>query len=621
MPGLTWRNGWGLIPLLAACMLLVGVACGSATPAEPVVVEKEVIKEVEKEVVVEKEVIKEVEKPVVVEKEVIKEVEKEVIKEVFVEATPTPAPVEVALVPDWVKQGKYGGVARMSFCCDPDHFDLHQSCCANGPAAASAYYNQLVEFNPVQTDRVIGDFAQSWDVSPDGLKYTFHLPSNAVWSDGMPITADDVTYSIERMYEEGQPRPRTKIVGPYIKQVSTINPTTVEIEVNWPAPPGFIPSMAVEYMKILPKHVLEAGVDIDNPKNAVTGGPYLHDTWEPGNRYIRIKNPNYFKEGRPFIDEMQIFKMTGKATVIAAYKTEQVLMPTMAATGLDQRSLLEMKAELGPEGSNRLDVYWLPPTTFAAVFLNFTRPPFDDERVRRAIHLATDRQDVLEGYVAGRGLVGSPWIPNTFMSSPSEDISQWPGNRYADGQKDPQDLAEAKRLLAEAGYPDGFKALFVVGPTLKDPVLLLTEQYRRNLGLDIDPNVTGDWPTALAAFASGDYDMGFITHGLNIADPDDICASVYLPGGSRNQLGWEHPKITEGCRAQARESDPQKRREILLEMEEFLREGVGHWIPVYWSQRWVQPVSNRIKNYHPFQTLQNGMKWEHIWLDDPSQFK
>ena len=151
----------------------------------------------------------------VVEKEVIKEVEKEVIKEVFVEATATPAPVEMALVPDWVKQGKYGGVARMSFCCDPDHFDLHQSCCANGPAAASAYYNQLVEFNPVQTDRVIGDFAQSWDVGSDGLKYTFHLPSNAVWSDGMPITADDVTYSIERMYDcllytSPSPRDRTR---------------------------------------------------------------------------------------------------------------------------------------------------------------------------------------------------------------------------------------------------------------------------------------------------------------------------------------------------------------------------------------------------------------------------
>ena len=57
------------------------------------------------------------------------------------------------------------------------------------------------------------------------------------------------------------------------------------------------------------------------------------------------------------------------------------------------------------------------------------------------------------------------------------------------------------------------------------------------------------------------------------------------------------------------------------EMEEFLRHGVGHWIPIYWSQRWVQPVSNHIKNYHPFQTLQNGMKWEHIWLDEPSQFE
>jgi hypothetical protein len=201
---------------------------------KPVVVEKEVIREVEKPVVVEKEVIREVEKPVVVEKEVIKEVEvvKEVVKEVLVNPTQEitlkggkaiEAMSETAMLGPAVPAASgtpiLGGVGVCQAYSAPTFFDVHRGAAANDVLWVSPFYNGLIELNPETDDffDVRGDLATSWEVTPDGLSYVFNLHPDATWWDGEPVTAEDAVWSLDRMVDSNESRPRAGLIKPYYK--------------------------------------------------------------------------------------------------------------------------------------------------------------------------------------------------------------------------------------------------------------------------------------------------------------------------------------------------------------------------------------------------------------------
>ncbi|MCH7606648.1 MAG: hypothetical protein IH962_05795, partial [Chloroflexi bacterium] len=186
-------------------LLLFAVSCGG-TAAEPVIVEKEVIKEVIKEVVVEKEVIVEVPVEVIVEKEVIKEV----IKEVVVFATPE-AGLYKAETPKWVTTGAgkhYNGAINFVHRANPGFLDVHYGASSTTVLLPSGLrFNQLLQYDPTAPKEIVGDLAESWEVSEDGMTYTFHI-AEANWQDGVPVTADDIVFSLDRMAQEGVTRGR-----------------------------------------------------------------------------------------------------------------------------------------------------------------------------------------------------------------------------------------------------------------------------------------------------------------------------------------------------------------------------------------------------------------------------
>lgn len=597
MPRSKCLNWGSLILLLIVCLLMTGVSCGGSAPAEPVVVEKEVIKEVEK--------------PVVVEKEVVREVEKEVVKEVVVAVTSEPS--QAAVIPEWVKQGKQGGgIIPMAICCDLDHWDLHQSCCANGIAAAGKLFNLLVEYNPVgEEHEIIGDLARTWEVLPDGKTYVYHL-NEATWTDGTPVTAEDVKFSLDRMIEPGAPRPRVGLLRPYIDTVDVIDQSTVRVSLKFPSP-AYLQFQAVDYMVIMPKHIVAdppdgEGLDIDKPKNVVGSGPYVFDDWQKGTSYRVLRNADYFKEGRPFFDGAETFMMKGKGTLVAAFKTEQVLMTGFGSIVLSVKETLDFENEL----RDSVNVNWLPPVLIPGLFFNFTRPPFDDPNVRRAIFLAIDRQEIMEAIDSGKGALGTPFQPVSGWGSSQEVAAAWPGYR----QPKTEDIVEAKRLLAEAGYADGFSAaLNAINQPVYVAVTSLIKQQLKELDIDVDLQYF-DAPTSLAAYAEGDYEMAFIRHGINITDPDELFSSIYLPGGSRNQLGYEDPRIRELFEKQTKEIDPLKRKVLLLEAEEILRQGEGHWVNLWWSSSLSYPVNKKIKNFWTPPTIQLMYKHEHEWLEE-----
>jgi peptide/nickel transport system substrate-binding protein len=507
--------------------------------------------------------------------------------------------------PAWMAQGKHGGILKLVTNADPDHWDLHQSCCNPGPGAARDLFNALVMYNPANPDEIIGDLAQRWEVSADGLRYTFYL-HDAQWWDGQPVTAVDVKFSLDRMLETGKPRPRVGALRRYIEHTEVMDSKTVRVHTKFPRPAALLPWLAIDYAVIYPKHVLETGVDFDDPKHLVGSGPFRFKSYQRGQSWELVKNPTYFKKGLPFLDGIQTFVIKDATRTVAAFQSEQVLAcHRNGSCGMSVKDGVELEKAMQGRGV----FHWQEPTLPTGINLNFTTPPLNDPRVRRAVYLAIDRQEIIQVTALGRGTMGTPFYPNTWMSSPMEDVMTWPGFRQPKGA----DLAEAKRLLAEAGYPDGFKTTFVAWAPIENMALMI-KQHLKRIGVEVELKVV-DTTTTLAVQAQGDYAMTSLRHGPSILDPDEVFQAMYLPGGPRNQLNWADAKLTELFEQQAREPDQTRRRALLLQAEEIIRRGETAWMTLYWGADTGTMVNHKVKNYHKPPTVHTAMTHEHLWLE------
>ncbi len=168
--------------------------------------------------------------------------------------------------------------------------------------------------------------------------------------------------------------------------------------------------------------------------------------------------------------------------------------------------------------------------------------------------------------------------------------------------------------MADAGYPDGLSANFHATSYYKEISVVMRENFKK-IGVDLEIHFT-DSTTRTAAEQSGDYSHFLaLGYGANIIGPDDLFIGIFLPGGPRNSLDYEEPGIREIFEKQRSEADPVKRKELVREAEEILRQGYDHSLQYYWrgSPAWI--VSSEVKNFVPRQTVQYGHITEHLWLE------
>ena len=506
----------------------------------------------------------------------------------------------------------YGGHLTVLNVGYPEVWDPHIAGTIFALAAVGPVYNQVVEFNPLNPTEIIGDLAKSWEVTEGGLAYVFHLHDNIKWWDGKDLTAEDVAFSLQRMIEPGKPRPRTGLLRPYIQSVAVLDRLTVKVTLHYPSP-AFLKFLAVDYMKILPKHVLESGVDINVWENLVGSGPFKIKRARRGDSVMYERNPTYFKEGRPYVDSLTILAITDAGTAAAAFRAGRIHMTTgVTALGVDD--LLKLEKEL----QGKYSLYWHPIVTDVwHVFGNVEREPWNDLRIIKALRLATEQQELQQGIGAGHWDIGAPFPIGSWYGSTREELLKLPGYRIP---KD-QDIVEAKALLKAAGYDPpsklGKRVLNVATASVApDTAQLWAAQMRRNLGLEIEVRIR-DAPTVIHAHTAGDYDLGLWGYAYNIDDPDDYVNALYGPG-VRNYTRWKHPQFLEMLAQQSRQVDREKRRQILRNMEEFLQTEEDPYIQMLWKP-WTYLVSDKVRTEAgPFVTppsLQTIHKNEHLWLE------
>ena len=527
---------------------------------------------------------------------------------------PTAEPTQAPAVMQAEDQGKYGGILTGQNSGSVAHWSIWH--CGSGGtcmAPTTPMFNGLVQYDgeTPETLDIRGDLATEWSISEDGSVYTFRLHNDARWWDGMPITSEDVVYSLDQMVRTDEPRPRSGQIRPYYERSETIDPGTVAVHLKFPST-AFLQYQATEFMKILPKHHVETGVDLKKEDNILGSGPFRFKSYKKDVSIEYEKNEDYFKEGYPYFDGLKYFIIVDSSTILAAYLSGQVMMSTFSNSNLNIREGEQLQERIG----DRAKIYYHGPIAWVGFLMNTQREPFDDPRVRRAIHLALHRQEFIDIFGNGKYHMGGPFPPDQWFSLSSEELLQLPGYRETEaGEKHPDDIAEAKRLLAEAGYPDGLETSTLAANFVNFPEMaqLAADQLRRFVDIQIE--VQPAEPTAgYARYEAGDWESGFHGNGFLIMDPDAIIGGSYLAAGTRNYSRWEPNEIGSLFDAQIRETDQTARRELVQQMSQYLRDTDSHVAITHW-QLTVWVVDARIQNFHLPPTLFAHNMKEHLWCD------
>ena len=541
--------------------------------------------------------------------------------------TPAPTATQVVARPTPTPAGgpQYGGIVNMSAYADSRDWDPKGSSSLSSIQAVSQLYNQIVQYDTVDTSLIVCDLCDSWEASNNGQTITFHLRDDVSWLDGEKLDADDVHNSMLRYGDLDSKMGRSGLWRQYTLEaknggVNLIDDNTVEFNLKF-ASGAFIKFLAVDYVKVLPKHILDQGIDLNLAESVIEhqsgSGPFVLDEYQRGSFYKVSKNENYFKDGKPYFDGIDHTIIVDPSVLIAQLKGGQIDMSNGGFTNMTPTQVFELERDT--DGQYRGVA--VQPTADWGLMLNVKKEPFNDARVRQAIALAIDYQQWNDLVFDNTSGVGCPLMG---LAHSFEECETWPGLRPKDTPEGEADLARAKELMAEAGLADGFETRMDVRQvgTYPEQCSVVKDQLENALNIVVTdfqtyPSAAGYdlFATSRPADQVGDWELACQGEGQVVLDVDGIMGGVYLKGATRNYTDWENDWVNQKFEEQKVELDPEKRREINKELEAFLfTQEDNHWITLGWGVlQWV--IGEQIKNFHAPQTVQTHFKHEDIWLE------
>ena len=541
--------------------------------------------------------------------------------------TPAPTATQVVARPTPTPAGgpQYGGIVNMSAYADSRDWDPKGSSSLSSIQAVSQLYNQIVQYDTVDTSLIVCDLCDSWEASNNGQTITFHLRDDVSWLDGEKLDADDVHNSMLRYGDLDSKMGRSGLWRQYTLEASNggvnlIDDSTVEFNLKF-ASGAFIKFLAVDYVKVLPKHILDQGVDLNLAESVIEhksgSGPFVLDEYQRGSFYKVSKNENYFKDGKPYFDGIDHTIIVDPSVLIAQLKGGQIDMSNGGFTNMTPTQVFELERDT--DGKYRGVA--VQPTADWGLMLNVKKDPFNDARVRQAIALAIDYQQWNDLVFDNTSGVGCPLMG---LAHSFEECETWPGLRPKDTPEGEADLARAKELMAEAGLADGFETRMDVRQvgTYPEQCSVVKDQLENALNIVVTdfqtyPSAAGYdlFATSRPADQVGDWELACQGEGQVVLDVDGIMGGVYLKGATRNYTDWENDWVNQKFEEQKVELDPEKRREINKELEAFLfTQDDNHWITLGWGVlQWV--IGEQIKNFNAPQTVQTHFKHEDIWLE------
>lgn len=521
------------------------------------------------------------------------------VKPTSAPSAPSPSPKPAA------DQPKYGGILKIADVYDSRDYDYHQASLAGAQAPLAGMYNGLIQFDPVGDPKnIIADLAEKWEISPDTKAYTFYLRKDVKWHDGKPLISEDVKFSIER-----QANPPKGMISPRkewfdgIDKVETPDNYTVRITLQY-ARASFLPFIASAWSKILAKHVVEPLGDAKSAKAQIGTGPFKFKQAVPGTVSEVVKNPDYFVKGRPYLDGVTRYVVADDATRFAAFRTHRINMASIFAYAFS-----ESQAEiLEKEFVGKASVYRFPAMVITTLIMNLKASPFSDIKVRKAIALSLDRSK-LKGITIEEARVGGFLVPGGKWALPEDELMKLPGY----GANKEADRAEAKKLLAEAGYPDGLKIRLLnlqSGISGQVRAQFYNDQLK-TVGIQSDLD-TAESARFYAELTDRRYAIAAFGQSQAIDDPDAWFTSVVHSKGARNYSQFSDKEIDDLLERQSRVIDEKDRRELVQQAQRKAYDLLPA-VPVYWY--WGRTGAwNEVKDWKPGIGINERTMFQDVWI-------
>jgi peptide/nickel transport system substrate-binding protein len=477
----------------------------------------------------------------------------------------------------WAQGGgppKRGGTLTAAAEIDPISLDPHTNSNFSSMQAYDHIYESLTTYD--EKTNVIPALAQSWEITNGGKTYTFRLRPNVKFHNGQTMTAEDVKYSIERVLDPKTASPWKSWLDP-IKEIKVIDPLTVQVNLDAPYSPLLGSFAGMRAAGIIPKGLAER----ENLKITGIGtGPFKLVEYVPQDRIVYARHADYWDKPLPYLDGMVFKVLTEENARLAALRAGQIQYAFLSAQGAAQL-----------ENVPGIMVAKSPFAWVALHYISVVDKPLSDARVRRAMRMAVDTNEVIQKAVYGAG-VPSGTVPTG----------------YGDWSLDPQslpylkpDVEGAKKLLAEAGYPNGFKVEIKCSPQYPEFVAntLVVQSSLKKIGIDVTVTQM-EWGAFVAdnrkSDQSGGKEGGQIFASANTfrPDPDGYIYPYFHSKGNLNK-GYVNPKL-DPLMAEARSSaNHAERRRLYQQIQRTLVEDCPNW---WWYAKLnIEAVSSRLQGY------------------------
>jgi peptide/nickel transport system substrate-binding protein len=371
-------------------------------------------------------------------------------------------------------------------------------------------YNRLVRLD--DNFVVVPDLAASWDI-PDNLTYVFHLRKGVKFHNGRELTASDVEYSLNRVLDPKTASPGRSYIS-LISSIETPDRYTVKLRLSAPLA-SLLDGLTSNNCSIVAKEVVEANGNLQKVEAGT--GPFMLKEWVADNSMTLVKNPAYFEKGAPYLDKVIFRVIPEQTSLLAGVKSGDLDMATINDGAIIRQASKDSKVVVMSKPGLNMRIF----------SFNTSRKPFDDLRVRQAVASVLNRSEILAIAEFGMGKPTGPLpVAATQWALP---VSKLP---FA-----APDAAKAKKLLADAGYPNGFSFKITCSSTYEGglAVAQVAQNELKQIGIDAQLEVV-EWGVYIDKWVKRDYDSMIELRGGS-GEPDRfLYRTFYSTGGVNNFL-------------------------------------------------------------------------------------